>query len=253
MGSMDGHERSVIRTGLIDGCWYRRPTRTPCNAGTRTVDAMSGLRTRHLTRTSKLALVLLAATPVAVLGQLALRSRPAGAAGIGQLRSQLDANSAHENSLGASLAGLDRRIGVLTAQIALVDTREASVRATLAADTHRLGLVLAALAHERRRAAQLRRRLARARRILGAQLVSRYEEAPPNLVSVVVDARGFNQLRPTGSVSSGTPSTCSRRRSRRRRRRSWRQPPRPSGSRGWRTPRRASRTRSRSRRGRWPG
>lgn len=155
---------------------------------------MSRLRNRHLTRTSKLAIALLTATTAAVAGQFALRTHRAGAASIGQLRSQLDATNAAQTGLGASLANLDRRIGDLTAQIALVQRREVAVRATLAADTHRLGQVLVAVAHERRRAAMLQRRLARARRILAAQLVSRYESAPPSLLSVVVDARGFNQL-----------------------------------------------------------
>ena len=68
------------------------------------------------------------------------------------------------------------------------------VRADLAADRAKLARVQAALTRERKLLAMLKARLARARMLLGRQLVSNYEQAKPNLVSVVLESNGFNDL-----------------------------------------------------------
>jgi septal ring factor EnvC (AmiA/AmiB activator) len=113
---------------------------------------------------------------------------------IGQLSTQLSASNARAGSLAASVAQLSALIGRLSAQIAGVQSREAEVQAQLAADRAALARVQAALARERAWLVVLRRRLARARAALAAQLVSSYESDPPDLVRVVLEARGFNDL-----------------------------------------------------------
>ena len=138
--------------------------------------------------------VAVAATVAAALGLAAIPITSSADPSLGQLHSQLGAVQAHESSLSASISSLSHLISSLDSQIALVESREAMVRADLAADRAKLASVQAALARERKRLAVLRARLARARMLLGRQLVSNYEQAKPNLVSVVLESNGFNDL-----------------------------------------------------------
>ena len=138
--------------------------------------------------------VAVAATVAAALGLAAIPITSSADPSLGQLHSQLGAVQAHESSLSASISSLSHLISSLDSQIALVESREAMVRADLAADRAKLASVQAALARERKRLALLRARLARARMLLGRQLVSNYEQAKPNLVSVVLESNGFNDL-----------------------------------------------------------
>ena len=113
---------------------------------------------------------------------------------LGDLSSQLNEQQAHEHSLSTSIAGLSRTIASLDRQIALVRGREAEVRAELAHDRIELARTRKLLARERRLVKVLRARLARARMVLARQLVSNYENDKPDLVGVVLDANGFNDL-----------------------------------------------------------
>jgi septal ring factor EnvC (AmiA/AmiB activator) len=113
---------------------------------------------------------------------------------LGQLNNQLNGVQAHEQSLASSIAGLSRLISSLDRQIALVESREAAVRSDLARDRARLAAVQSSLTRERHLLAMLRQRLARARTLLARQLVSNYEQAKPNLVSVVLESNGFKDL-----------------------------------------------------------
>ena len=151
---------------------------------------------------------LIAATALAAAAGIAfvapdggLHPRQARGASVSQLGSelnskqaQLNANQAQEQQLSSSLADLDQQIHTLTGQIALVQSREAEVQATLAADRARLARAKAALQTERHRAAELRHALSHARHVLSVELVAQYERPQPSLVSVVLEANGFNQL-----------------------------------------------------------
>ena len=70
----------------------------------------------------------------------------------------------------------------------------AAVSDELAADRARLARVQTELGQERVRLTILRQRLADARQRLGRQLLGSYESSKPDLVSVVLDAHGFNDL-----------------------------------------------------------
>ena len=118
----------------------------------------------------------------------------AGAAGLGQLQSQLGAEQARSQTLSASITRLDGLISSLSSQIALVQGRETAVADALASDQAKLAAVGARLTRERARLAMLRRRLAFARILLARQLVSGYESQKPDLVSVVLSAHGFTDL-----------------------------------------------------------
>jgi septal ring factor EnvC (AmiA/AmiB activator) len=113
---------------------------------------------------------------------------------LSQLNSSLGQTQARTDSLSASVASLDRLISSLSAQIALVESREADVRAALAVDRAQLASAQQSLGREQRLLAALQARLARARLILSRQLVSNYEQAKPDLVTVVLESRGFTDL-----------------------------------------------------------
>ena len=135
-----------------------------------------------------------AATIAAALGLASIPMSSAADPSLGRLHSQLGAVQAREQSLASSISSLSNLISSLDSQIALVESREAAVRADLQRDRAKLTQVEGALARERRLLALLRARLARARMLLGRQLVSNYEQAKPNLVSVVLESNGFTDL-----------------------------------------------------------
>jgi peptidoglycan hydrolase CwlO-like protein len=136
---------------------------------------------------------------VAVVAAAALASTGAftpvsHAASIGSLSSQLSHERARQQTLSASVARLSHLIGSLDSQIALVRSREAAVQADLDKDRAELAKVRQQLVRERRVVAVLKARLARARVILSRQLVSAYEGDTPDVISVVLNARGFSDL-----------------------------------------------------------
>jgi septal ring factor EnvC (AmiA/AmiB activator) len=146
-------------------------------------------------RTSLIRLAAVIAAGAVALGLAALRPRPASAtASLGALDSQLAHEHALQSSLTSSVSTLNGLISSLSGQIQLVQSREAAVRTELASDEADLARVQLELVRERRRLALLRRRLAFARMLLSRQLVSSYEGDKPDLVSVVLNADGFNNL-----------------------------------------------------------
>ncbi|MGN6869854.1 MAG: transglycosylase family protein [Solirubrobacteraceae bacterium] len=145
-------------------------------------------------RTIPRPLVAGAATVAVVLGLAAVPVSSSADPSLGQLKSQLNAEQGHQHTLAASIASLSHLISSLSSQITLVETREADVRADLARDRAKLAAVQRALTREQRLLAMLRGRLAKARMLLARQLVTNYEQAKPNLVSVVLESNGFKDL-----------------------------------------------------------
>jgi len=139
-------------------------------------------------------MVAAAASVVFALGLAALPMSSSADPSLGQLGSQLGAEHAHQQSLAASISGLSHLISALDGQIALVQSREAAVRADLARDRAQLAAVHRALVREQQLLVLLRARLARARMLLARQLVTNYEQSKPNLVSVVLESKGFTDL-----------------------------------------------------------
>jgi septal ring factor EnvC (AmiA/AmiB activator) len=113
---------------------------------------------------------------------------------LGQLNSQLGQEQSRQHSLSTSIGGLSRTISSLDGQIALVRSRENAVRADLARDRTALARIRVLLVREQRLVTQLRTKLARAKTLLAQQLVSAYEGDRPDLVNVVLEAQGFNDL-----------------------------------------------------------
>ena len=142
-----------------------------------------------------LRVVVAMAIIMAMAGLALLAPQHSGASqSLGQLHSELGAQQARQSDLASSISRLDASIGSLESQITLVQDREAAVRQSLAADRARLATLQGQISRERDRLALLRRTLAKAQGILRAQLVSQYESSPPDVVSVILNANGFNDL-----------------------------------------------------------
>ncbi len=134
---------------------------------------------------------------IAAVGVASVLAPPASqsrAADLGSLSSQLSHEQARQQNLAASVSQLSGTIASLDSQVALVRSREAAVRSELDRDRAALSRIQGLLTRERKLIVVLRARLARAQLILGRQLVSSYEGDNPDLVSVVLDAHGFNDL-----------------------------------------------------------
>jgi peptidoglycan hydrolase CwlO-like protein len=136
------------------------------------------------------------AAALAMLGATAaaIELSPASASSINQLSSQLSHQQARQQTLSSSIGGLSKLISSLDGQISLVESREAALRADLARDQAALAVAQKQLARERALLTVLRARLARAQMLLSRQVVSRYEGDRPDLVTVVLDSHGFNDL-----------------------------------------------------------
>ena len=143
----------------------------------------------------KLQLPLIAAAILLIAGLLAAIPVTSSAnPNLDQLNNQLSQQQSEQQNLQNAISNLDGLINGLDSQISLVESRESAVRAQLATDRAQLAATRKALAKERRLVALLKARLARARTLLANQLISNYEGNQPDVVGVVLDSRGFNEL-----------------------------------------------------------
>ena len=141
------------------------------------------MRTRSLVA----AVALLLALP-ALGGASSLSSR------IQHKQDQVDAQRAKEGVLTADVSAFNDRIGALQDEIGSLQAREGQLQADLDAKLARLSGIQDDLRAERARLARLRARLAEGRRVLAARLVELYKADSPDLVTVVLNARGFAEL-----------------------------------------------------------
>lgn len=133
----------------------------------------------------RIAAALAAAFAVAGVGASASRGDLAGSylqhqQQASQLQSAIQADSSAIQTYQGSISALQARLGVVQRRL---DVEEGL-----------LGEVRAQLTKARQRAVALRARLARDRRLLAQQLVADYETPPPDLVDVVVESQGFQDL-----------------------------------------------------------
>jgi hypothetical protein len=113
---------------------------------------------------------------------------------IGSLKSRLNQTQARAQTLSARAGNASALVARLGGQIALVSEREAAVQARLSQARAVLAAAQAAVTRERAVLRVLVARLDRARLALSRQLVSQYESAPQNIVTVVLQAHGFTDL-----------------------------------------------------------
>jgi len=132
------------------------------------------------------------ARPLLLSGTLALAATLA----LGPLpgRSTQPARAADINALRGTVAGANQRLGRLQGTLDPLEARLAAVQGRL--DTVRADLLATRQQHAEAeiRLTQLQAALDSDQQVLGRQLVASYESAPPDVVTVVLEAHGFADL-----------------------------------------------------------
>jgi peptidoglycan hydrolase CwlO-like protein len=130
---------------------------------------------------------------VAAIG-LSSRAPAARAASTGQLKHRITAGQGRVSSLSGTVRAASGRIGRLDASIAALASRLSRIQANIDAKNAQLDKLRVELADARTRLDQLVAAAAHAQQVLAQQLVASYETDPPNIVSVVIEATGFQDL-----------------------------------------------------------
>ncbi len=125
---------------------------------------------------------------------IASRSTPARAAGVGQLQQQISAGQSEVRGLAGQVSAADGRVGALGDSITALEARIGALQARIDSDKRQLLALRGELARAQARLAQLVAKAARDQNVLAAQLVSTYEGDTPDLVTVVLDSTGFQDL-----------------------------------------------------------
>jgi murein DD-endopeptidase MepM/ murein hydrolase activator NlpD len=113
---------------------------------------------------------------------------------ISKKQAELNAKLGKEHVLSSTVAGYSKRINKLEAKIEVLRARQDKIQGDLDAKRSELGRIQADLRSERKRLARLRARLAAGRATIERRLVELYETEPPDLVTVVLDSKGFADL-----------------------------------------------------------
>jgi murein DD-endopeptidase MepM/ murein hydrolase activator NlpD len=152
------------------------------------------MRVRLLLAGVLLPLALWAALPIGSHG-----SSPPGR--LGQLQHQIQTvqgkigrRKGTERLLTTEISAYTGRIDRLQRRIGGLQQRENAIQADLDAKRAQLARLQDALRYQRARLVRLRARLAYARKVLAQRLVQLYTSDPPDLVSVILDAHGFQDL-----------------------------------------------------------
>jgi len=109
-------------------------------------------------------------------------------------RGKIGRRKGTERVLSTDISAYSRRINRLQTKITRLDTREARIQADLDAKRAELARLQDELRAERRRLARLRARLIVSRRALSTRLVEMYEADKPDVVTVVLNSKGFADL-----------------------------------------------------------
>ncbi len=143
----------------------------------------------------------LKAALLAATAALALLLAGGGRADAADLQSKLEAKEAKlskvrekKGVLTTTISRYGDRIERLTAEVAGLRREEAAVRARLAAKQAELNAAIAELDVARRHLAVVRARLQRALVALRDRLVAMYESGSPDVLSVILDSDGYDEL-----------------------------------------------------------
>jgi peptidoglycan hydrolase CwlO-like protein len=148
--------------------------------------------TRQLLRATGVALFVALALVCAVM--LSARSPLARAASTGQLQQQISAGQSHISGLKKAVGAASGRVSSLNASIATLERRIASIQADLNAKRTELLTLRGQLTAARVRLTRLEAFETQAEGVLSSQLISSYENDRPDIVSVVLESTGFNDL-----------------------------------------------------------
>jgi murein DD-endopeptidase MepM/ murein hydrolase activator NlpD len=109
-------------------------------------------------------------------------------------RTKLDRARSREGALTGDISTLSGRIRVLGGEIATLQRREDRAQAVLDVRQAELARVRARYEQEYQRYVRLRRELAKAQGVLSDRLVAIYKTDQPDLLTVVLEADGFDDL-----------------------------------------------------------
>src|SRR5206468_3999012 len=124
----------------------------------------------------------------------ALRSTTARATSIGQLQQQISAGQSRASSLAGQVGAYSSHLARLDASISGLENRLARIQADLNVKEAELIRLKIQLTLARNRLAQLEAFEARGEAVLAKQLVNTYESDQPDLVTVVLESSGFQNL-----------------------------------------------------------
>jgi cell wall-associated NlpC family hydrolase len=135
-----------------------------------------------------------AVTAAAAASFALLASSSLTAASAGDLQSQIDAGRSTAASLGSQIAAESAQIGATAGGLHRAEARLAAVQATLSARESDLRRTQTDLLAARTRLLELENRMHLSAEALAANLVAKYEGATPDVVTAVLEARGFKDL-----------------------------------------------------------
>jgi peptidoglycan DL-endopeptidase CwlO len=144
-------------------------------------------------------LVLVAVLPAALWALLPVGSSADPTPGqiqsqINRKQSLIGGHKAHERVLTTDIAAYTQRIHSLQSGIDRLSTRQRTLEASLTAKRAQLAAIQAKLRAEMARLARLRARLLVAQQVLARRLVQIYKSGRPDLIGVVLNAHGFEDL-----------------------------------------------------------
>jgi murein DD-endopeptidase MepM/ murein hydrolase activator NlpD len=118
----------------------------------------------------------------------------ARAAGSGQLQQQISSGRQRIPGLAGAVAAAGRKVNQLSSSIASLQTRLDGIQSDLDAKRAQLLQLRAELNAAQIRLTHLEAREVTTQQVLGQQLIGSYEGDRPDIVSVVLEATGFNNL-----------------------------------------------------------
>jgi murein DD-endopeptidase MepM/ murein hydrolase activator NlpD len=137
---------------------------------------------------------LLACACLWVIALAASRAPAARAASASALQQQISAGQSRISALAGAVGAASQRVAALGNAIAPLERQLTRIQADLDAKRAELLALQSKLDAARTRLAQLEAFESRAEAVLSRQLVSSYESDRPDLVSVVLESRGFTDL-----------------------------------------------------------
>ena len=148
-----------------------------------------------LSRSKSRALFGAATALCAVVAVCLLTWLPAAhATSVSQLQRQISAGRSRISGLSGKVAAANQRLGQLNASISGLEHRIAALQRKIAPELAREALLRGELTRTRAQLAQLEALEAHAEAVLAKQLVGTYESDQPDLVTAVLDAKGFQDL-----------------------------------------------------------
>jgi murein DD-endopeptidase MepM/ murein hydrolase activator NlpD len=154
--------------------------------------------TKSLTWIPAATLAVLALFALALIvtwpGSSSAASLQAIQANIGEKQAALENARAKEGVLTGAISALSKRIRTMTREIGSLRRREARVQNTLDARRAQLERVRVRYEAEHARFVRLRRELGRSQGVLAARLVAIYKADQPDMMSVILESDGFNDL-----------------------------------------------------------